>query len=328
MKSGAEVIRRPDDISGDTASSESALLHALDVIAVSGNRPEVIVFIQPTSPFIPALNIEQAIVKVRENKFDVIFSAVPFHRFLWQLNGSTAQGLNHNQSERLRRQDRDPDYLETGAFYVMNAEGFRKNQHRFFGRVGLEVMPEHTAIEIDTEVDLNLARAFAATQPSEVTQIPARALVMDFDGVHTDNRAIVDANGSESVTVNRSDGLGIELLRAAGVHLLILSKETVPIAVRRAEKLGIAAACAIDDKATYLRGWCITHDVELADVAYVGNDINDLQCLEIVGWPIAVADAHESVRAAARVVLDAPGGAGAIREIADRILGGGAISSS
>lgn len=318
---GAQVIRRPATLSGDEASSESALLHALDEIAASSGYPAVVAFLQATSPFIPARSLERAVSRVQGDDLDVVFSVVPFHGFLWQESAGVISGINHDQSMRLRRQDRSPEYLETGAFYVMNAPGFRSARHRFFGRIGTEIVPEATAVDIDTMADLELARALASIFAPELRQIRARALVMDFDGVHTDNRAMIDASGNELATVNRSDGMGIELLKEAGVPLLIISKERVSIALSRAGKLGIEAACAVDDKQAYLRSWCSQRAISLADVAYVGNDINDLSCLNLVGWPIAVADAHPMVLRAARVVLNAAGGEGAIREIAELILG-------
>lgn len=317
---GAQVIRRPDDLSGDTASSESALLHALDEIAAGGALPRHVVFLQATSPFIPGSSLETALSRVKNGDYEVVFSAIPFHGFVWQQTDDLAHGVNHDESVRLRRQDRTPEYLETGAFYVMDVHGFKAAKHRFFGRIGVEIVPSESAIEIDTPTDLDLARASAASVRSDLTRIPVRALVMDFDGVHTDNRAIIGVDGSELVAVNRSDGMGIAHLKAAGIHLLILSKERVPIALRRAEKLGIDALCGIDDKEHHLRTWCRERDLALADVAYIGNDVNDLSCMTIVGWPIAVADAHPEALAVARVVVSSAGGNGAIREVADRIL--------
>lgn len=323
---GAQVIHRPPALSGDAASSESALLHSLDELALNGIHPDTIVFLQPTSPFIPSQNLRDAIVKVQERQFDVLFSAVPFHGFIWQNQDGQATGVNHEKSVRLRRQDRNPEFLETGAFYVMNAAGFREAKHRFFGRVGVEIVPADASIEIDTPADLQLARSLSGPVSSESTPIPVKALVMDFDGVHTDNRAILDQDGREFVAVNRSDGMGIQLLKAAGIQMLILSKERVPLVLQRAEKLGIPAVCAIDDKEQYLRTWCDSNNLSLAEVAYVGNDVNDVTCMKIVGWPIAVADAHPVALTNARIVLDASGGNGAVREIADRILARSALA--
>jgi len=102
--------------------------------------------------------------------------------------------------------------------------------------------------------------------------------------------------------------------------VLILSTETNSVVAARARKLRVDVRQGIDDKAAVLREWASAAGVPLARVAYVGNDVNDLSCLELVGWPVAVPEAHPSVRAAARVILTRTGGHGAVRELADRVL--------
>ncbi|MBA3803696.1 MAG: HAD hydrolase family protein, partial [Acidimicrobiia bacterium] len=138
-----------------------------------------------------------------------------------------------------------------------------------------------------------------------------------FDGVHTDDRAVVADDGSESVIVSRADGHGIKLLRHAGVPVLILSTETNGVVSRRAEKLRVECLQGIDDKWTALQHWLRDHDIGAAEAAYVGNDVNDLECMAHVGLAIAVADADPIVRAAAAHVTSRRGGRGAVREIAD-----------
>ena len=313
---GAGVVDRPDDISGDTASSEAALLHALGVI---GGRPQVVVFIQATSPFIDPDDLDAAIRRVLEGESDVVFAARSTHVFLWRDGEAGAAGVNHDASFRLRRQDSEPQYQETGAFYVMRTAGFVEAKFRFFGRVGIGIVPDLTAMEIDTEDDLALAGAIASVSGG-AEPIAVVAVVTDFDGVHTDDRAHVGPDGVEFVTVSRSDGMGVELLRDAGIPVLILSKETNPVVAARAKKLKVEVIQSVDDKRTALIDWAAASGVDLASIAYLGNDVNDLAAMAIVGWPVAVADAHPAVLLAARVVLAASGGHGAVRELADRVL--------
>jgi CMP-N-acetylneuraminic acid synthetase len=155
---GASVVRRPDDLSGDSASSESALLHALDSLE---SDPEILVFIQATSPFISPSDLDLAVDRVRNGSFDSVFSARPTHAFLWREGDRGAWGVNHDSSHRLRRQEREPEFQETGAFYAFKVPEFRAAGFRFFGRIGVVPVPELTAIEIDSEDDLTLARALA-----------------------------------------------------------------------------------------------------------------------------------------------------------------------
>jgi N-acylneuraminate cytidylyltransferase len=114
--------------------------------------------------------------------------------------------------------------------------------------------------------------------------------------------------------------MGVALLRRAGVPMLILSTEVNPVVRARADKLRVPVLHGIDDKEDALRRWAQEQGMPLADIAYLGNDVNDLPAMRIVGWPVAVADAHPLVRAEARVVLHRRGGDGAVRELVERVL--------
>ncbi|MEK6343568.1 MAG: acylneuraminate cytidylyltransferase family protein [Curtobacterium sp.] len=164
---GARVLHRPADLAGDTASSESALLHVLDVLErMHDEVPEVLVFLQATSPFTDPADLESAVRRVLEGGADVVFAGAPSHAFLWRVEADgRAVAVNHDASVRPRRQDRDPEFRETGAFYVLHVDGFRRHRHRFFGRVELAVVDAATAVDIDDEADLGTAEAIAATRP-------------------------------------------------------------------------------------------------------------------------------------------------------------------
>ena len=323
MRAGAQVIHRPASLSGDQASSESAVQHALAEIAEVAPLPEVTVLVQATSPFLEPADLERAIELVRRGDCDAAFSATRADLHLWREGPSGPEGVNHDARLRQRRQDRPVEHRETGAFYVMRTSGFLEHGHRFFGRLRLVEVDPLGSLEIDTEEDLRLAELVHGARQAESAEppsIPARAVVTDFDGVHTDDRVVVDENGVESVTVNRSDGMGIALLGRAGIPVLILSSETNPVVAARAAKLGVEAIAGCDDKLAALTEWAYARGLALGDVAYLGNDVNDLECLSAVGWPVVVADARPEVFAATPVVLRRRGGEGAIRELADRVL--------
>ena len=316
---GAEVVERPEVIAGDTASSESALLHAMQEL---DEQPDVVVFIQATSPFIRPTDLDEAIARVEAGEEDVVFSAVETFEFLWKVGDDGATGVNHDHRSRPRRQEREPHFRETGAFYVMRADGFRDAAFRFFGRVGIVVVDERTSLEIDTVEELELANALAPTIDAELfgSDIDVDAVVTDFDGVHTDDRVMVAADGSEYVTASRSDGMGVRMLREAGYPVLILSTEVNPVVAARAAKLGVEVQQGVGDKAAALHAWAVSRGIPLSRIAYLGNDVNDLGCLDLVGWPVAVPGSAPGVIAAARLVLETPGGYGAVRELADLIL--------
>nr|WP_231447455.1 acylneuraminate cytidylyltransferase [Brevibacterium zhoupengii] len=316
IRAGAEVSHRPADIAGDSATSESALIYTL---ANLGEEFDTTVFMQCTSPFIDSASIDNAVAAVRDGEADVVFSAVEDHSFLWRLDdGESAVAVGHEASFRPRRQDRAKHYNETGAFYVMRTDGLIEHEHRFFGRVTIEEVPPEHAREIDDMSDLSLVRAIASTQETAQV-IDVDALVTDFDGVHTDDGAYVDEDGNEQVRVHRGDGMGVSRLVKSGLPVMILSKERNPVVTRRAEKLHVDVTQGVDNKAQVLASWIEGQGLDAARVAYVGNDINDLEAFDVVGWPIAVADAQPKVLAAARVVLDRPGGKGAVREVCDLI---------
>ncbi|MCK2037783.1 acylneuraminate cytidylyltransferase [Microbacterium sp. SSW1-49] len=317
---GARVMRRPAEISGDTASSESAILHALDEFEAQGEHYDIVAFLQATSPFIPSDALAAAVAEVAAGRADSVFSAHATYGFLWRRDtDGAAVAINHEAAHRPRRQDREPHHLETGAFYVFRADGFRESRHRFFGRIRIAEVPEWSAIEIDDAQQLEIARALAARH-DKVERIAVQAVVTDFDGVHTDDTALVDADGRERVRVSREDGMGVALLRRAGLPMLILSTEVNPVVRSRAEKLRVPVLHGIDDKESALRGWAEEVGVALHDIAYLGNDVNDLPAMRIVGWPVAVADAHPLVLEEARVVLTRRGGHGAVRELIERVL--------
>ena len=161
---GAEVVRRPADISGDTASSESALLHALEFLAATdGRRPELLVFMQCTAPLTLPEDVDAAVAALRAQGADTAFTVAPFHGFVWRAapDGS-AVGVNHDKAVRPRRQDRAPEYLENGAVYVMKAAAFLEKKHRFFGKTVLAVMPAERTLDVDEPADLEKAAEILA----------------------------------------------------------------------------------------------------------------------------------------------------------------------
>ena len=320
-REGAEVVMRPAELSGDEASSESALLHVLKETAT---EPRWVVFLQCTSPFTRAEDIDRLVDAAEAAGADSALTAVPSHSFVWRIGGDgSVTGVNHDKSVRLRRQERDPEFVENGAVYLMDGKGFAHHGHRFFGKTVLHEMPEWTRLEIDSPSDWSAAEAVFASRigcGAVLFPVGVALVVFDFDGVFTDNRVLVDQDGKEAVFCDRGDGMAIEWLRNAGIRGLILSKERNPVVEARAKKVGLPVAQAVDGKAAFLRDWCAKEGIDLADVVYVGNDLNDLECFAIVGCSVAVSDAAPQVLEAADLVLSRPGGRGAVRELIERIL--------
>ena len=144
-------------------------------------------------------------------------------------------------------------------------------------------------------------------------------IVYDFDGVMTDNRALLFQDGAEAVFVNRADGLGVDYFRRIRIPQVILSTETNPVVMARATKLQIEAITACKDKRIALERYCDEKGYALHRVLYVGNDLNDLDVMKIVGIPVAPADAHPEVKKVAKIVTSARGGEGVVKELSERI---------
>ena len=353
-QAGAEVVLRPAAIAGDTATSEAAVLHAMDAHeALHGSAVDVVLLVQCTSPFIVREDVDGIVNAIVANGADTAHTVAPFHGFVWrdaddeatavveparseEVGGATkvanstvasgGYGVNHDKSFRPRRQDRPQDFLETGAVYGMDAVGFRKVGHRFFGRTELVRTDPARVLEIDDPPELARARALAplfdADRPGSLpTADDIDAVVLDFDGTQTDDRVLIDSDGREFVSVHRGDGLGIAALRKSGLKMLILSSEQNPVVAARARKLQLPVLHGIDRKDLALKQWCEEQGIAPERVLYVGNDVNDLPCFALVGWPVAVGSAHDVVRGAARAVTTVAGGDGAVREIASWILG-------
>jgi len=144
-----------------------------------------------------------------------------------------------------------------------------------------------------------------------------RLIAFDFDGVFTDNMVYVLENGSEAVRCYRSDGIGLQKLKKLGIEAVIISTEANPVVSARASKLKIRCVQNCQDKRVVLEEIVREKGISLAEVAFVGNDINDLTCLECVALPIVVKDAHPDVVPVARYQTKTSGGCGAVREICD-----------
>jgi len=322
LNNGAQVIRRPADISGDTASSESALLHSLNEIVKTSSLPKNVLFAQCTSPFITHTDIDGILDLLKDH--DSALTVTHNHAFIWRKdNTGNAIGINHDSAIRLPRQQLDPEYKETGALYAMNIDQFRTCGHRFFGRIGMYEVPADRSMEIDEPEDLRLANTLEIQEksmPSRESLQAIKAVVFDFDGVMTDDQVYITETGEEMVMASRSDGMGISALKNAGLKLLILSKERNPVVARRAEKLQIEVIQACDNKLEALTEWLSKNQLPLSQCAYVGNDINDLQCMQAVKLAIAPIDAHPLATQAAHWRLTRAGGKGAIRELSDAII--------
>jgi N-acylneuraminate cytidylyltransferase len=320
---GALPIKRPAEIADDTSSSEEAISHAISIWEDSENLPDIICFLQCTSPFMTGEDISGTLKKLLVDSADSAFAAIPFHGFLWGDTNGELTPVGHTAAVRVRRQDMAPRFLETGAVYVFRTSGFLRHRSRFFGKVTPYIMNVSRALEIDTPDDLKLATylsSYLCDQPGDKLPKNVEAVIMDFDGVLTDDGVYIDENGVESIKASRGDGMGLSMLMQAGIKCVVISKERNVVVQRRCEKLGVECYQAVDNKPHILRDWLSEKSVNPANCVYIGNDINDLSVFPLVSCSVAPADAHRDVLMRADIVLQKGGGVGAVRELCDMIL--------
>ncbi|WP_323291768.1 acylneuraminate cytidylyltransferase family protein [Crocosphaera sp. XPORK-15E] len=153
---GANIIPRPPELANDTASSESALIHSLQHLENQGIIPELIVFLQCTSPIRTGLEIDQAIAKLKQEQADSLLSVSPSHRFLWEEVDGVAQSINYDYRHRPRRQDMNPQYVENGSIYIFKPWILKETGNRLGGKISLFVMSEMAALEIDSVDDFEM----------------------------------------------------------------------------------------------------------------------------------------------------------------------------
>lgn len=163
---GAEIIIRPNELAGDTSSSEEALIHAISEIEKSGISPDLIVFLQCTSPIRTGIDIDKAIAKLKAENADSLLSVSPSHRFLWEEVDGVAKSINYDYRKRPRRQDMQPQYVENGSIYIFKPWILKKFKNRLGGKISFHIMSEASSWEIDSALDFEIAESLMKKQVS------------------------------------------------------------------------------------------------------------------------------------------------------------------
>lgn len=327
---GAVAIKRPDELATDTSTSDVALLHVLDQLrGERGADPERVIFLQATSPLREPSDIDGAVAAFHSQGADSLFTdAVLDDLCAWYEEDGILKGKTFDPFNRGRRQDRKPLYLENGSIYVFKPALLRNTGNRLGGKIARYTMDYWKSFEIDTIENVELCEyyfrkhllPFWRAREASIGTFKPDLIVYDFDGVMTNNRVLVLQDGTEAVLANRADGWGIGQLRKAGFRQIILSTETNPVVSARAQKLGLEVRHGSGDKARDLTAYCQSHGIALERVLYVGNDVNDLETMRLVGCPVAPADAHSEVLALAKHITRARGGEGVIKELSELLL--------
>lgn len=330
---------RPAALAQDDTPDLPAFQHGLRWLdQKEGYRPDIVVQLRPTSPLRPRDLIDRAVALLAEHpEADSVRGVVPSAQNpykMWRLenDGRILPLLADAPPEafNMPRQKLPAAYWQTGHIDAIRPATILE-LGSMSGRTILPVMIDpRYSVDIDTPRDWARAEWFLAGGELDVIR-PGRAprpipqkvelLVLDFDGVMTDDRVWVDGTGTESVASHRGDGMGIVGLRRAGIPAIVLSTETNPVVAARCQKLDLPFMQGVADKRSALLSVLEERGVNPAAVVYLGNDVNDLPCFPIVGCAVVVGDAHPLAKAEADIVLRRPGGRGAVRELCDRLVG-------
>jgi YrbI family 3-deoxy-D-manno-octulosonate 8-phosphate phosphatase len=341
---GAEVpFLRPEELAQDSTTDFPVFEHALSWLAQQqGYRPEIVVQLRPTSPVRPPGCVDQAVSLLLEHPAadsvrGVVLAGQDPHK-MWRISRDgrmlpllAVEGLA--EPYNTPRQALPVTYWQTGHIDAIRAAIiFQKKS--LSGDVILPlVLDDQYTVDIDTPTDWQRAEwlvTHRARQGGLAMVHPGRSarplpekpglVVFDFDGVMTDDRVWTDQDGRETVAASRSDGMGVALLRRAGIDALVISTESNPVVTARCQKLKLPVLQSVVDKAQALTAYLVEHRIDRESVVYLGNDINDLSCLDVVGCFVAVADAHARVLSQADLVLSKQGGHGAVRELCDMLI--------
>lgn len=341
---GAEVpFLRPPELAADSSLDIELFQHALPWLEEhEGYIPDFVVQLRPTTPLRPPDCVDRAIeIMLQHPDADSVRGVVPSGQNpykMWRLDSGEDAPMKPLLQEgfvepyNMLRQQLPSTYWQTGHIDVIKRDTILKQNSMSGNAIYPLVLESRYTVDIDNLNDwdrvewmierLNLPIA-KPLRPGKSAKNPledVKLLVLDFDGVMTDNRVWVSEDGTEWVAAHRGDGMGVEMVRETGVEVMVLSREMNPVVAARCRKLNITYQHGLREKVPALQQIIQERQLNLDEVVYVGNDINDLGCMRLVGCGVAVADAHPKVLAEADIVLSKAGGFGAVRELCDRIV--------
>ncbi len=313
--SKVKAVLRSEESAGDKASTEFAILEFCESVDYNF---DVFCLLQATSPFTKREDINSCLNKLSSN-YDSSLTVVNTHRFLWNEDGTP---INYNPLSRPRRQDFEGLLVENGAVYTITKPALKKNKNRLGDHIAVVKMADESLMEIDTESDwvavesLLIERQKRSKKSDRITHI-----VLDVDGVFTDGTITYTKDGEHTKNFDMRDGMGLEILRQFNVKVMIMTSEDSQLVAKRMQKLKIEHVfLGVKDKYTLLNNMMLKEGITLSNVAYVGDDVNDLTNICSVGWSLAPNNATNIVKEHADVVLSENSGAGAIREACQFIM--------
>ncbi|RVU91823.1 acylneuraminate cytidylyltransferase [Flavobacterium columnare] len=308
-------LLRSAENANDTASTESAMKEFVEKINYDF---DVLCLLQATSPFTTSNDINKVLNKLDEN-YDAALSVVKTHRFIWSNEG---KAQNYDIFKRPRRQDFDGLLIENGAIYATTKKEFVQSNNRISGKIAVVEMPEESLTEIDSLTDWEITEKLLAKRQKQLKeQKRIDYLVLDVDGVFTDGCVYYGKEGELMKKFDMRDGMGLEILRQNGVEVVVITSENSKLVEERMKKLQIKNLfLGVKDKFSLLKSFVLNKNTSFGNIAYVGDDVNDLTCICSVGWSFTPQNATVTLKNNADIILNQNSSEGAIRETCEWIM--------
>lgn len=317
-----KLYRRSAQNACDTASTESVMLEYIEYANLA--KDEIFMLVQATSPLTETVHFSEALQTYGNGKFDSMLTCVRNYRFFWNEDGSS---MNYNYMNRPRRQNFSGMLMENGAFYINTVANILSNGNRLGGKIGIYEMPEYTATEIDEPDDWMILEKLMHKYKSEFVNQKKpniKLFITDIDGTLTDGGMYYSENGDELKKFNTRDGMGLQMLREAGIKTAIITSEDRQLNQRRADKLKVdylrqgkvnGGKVAVAKKIANEMG------ISMNEVAYIGDDVNCFELLSLVGYPACPFDACGRIKSIPSIhIMKKKGGEGCVREFVECIL--------
>lgn len=315
------VIDRSKKTATDSASTESALLEF-----AKKNECENIVLIQATSPLLTSEDLSKGFEIYNTDNIDSVISVVRQKRFIWNevyQESGIVLPVNYDLYNRPRRQEFEGFLVENGAFYITSKEALLKSKNRVSGTIGFCEMSEDTYHEMDEPGDWivieqllknRIKPIHRASNKLDFSKI--KMVLTDCDGVLTDGGMYYSENGDELKKFNTRDGVAFHLLKEKGIITGIITGEDRELNIRRAQKIQVNDIVqGTTDKAMSIKKLCKKYGINTNEVLYIGDDLNDLEAIKMVGIGCCPIDAVEEIRTIADVVSNKKGGEGVLRDL-------------
>ena len=317
-----KIYRRSAENACDTASTESVMLEYINAAQLPDDN--VFMLVQATSPLTTSADFQGGLKLYFDGGFDSILTCVRNYRFFWNEDGTSK---NYDYKNRPRRQNFNGMLMENGAFYINTVKNIKTSGNRLSGKIGIYEMPEYTAAEIDEPDDWiileNLMRRHILSK-NKPSKPEIKLFLSDVDGTLTDGGMYYSENGDELKKFNTRDGMGFQMLRERGIKTGIITSENMSLNKRRFEKLKVdflVQGKRNGGKLEAAREICATLGISLSEVAFIGDDVNDIELLSKVGLAACPADACDEVKNVPGIrVMTRKGGEGCVRDVVKLII--------